>query len=634
MLQSIRNRFKGGFAVAVLIIIAVPFVLFFGAESFFFNRDPNILLVVNDESLTTYQLDERQNLHYQSLRSQYGDQIDNLPEERLRRAALDLLITETINRQSMSAAGLNVSDEQIKLYLSNAPQFQQDGSFSRTVLNQYLQSTGQSQAELKKLLQEDIRTSQVTDAFLQGISLPRNQLGALAALLNEKRSFNAAFIRLEGMQGDYSPDESAQRAWFEKNQDLYQHPEYRTMHYISLSLEMLTAQITLSDEQVRAEYERIVERARDSQGIRASGIVLTYGETRTKDEAQALGQKITEQIKAGEAFAGLVKQYSDDIVSAEKGGDLGWSNQGGLYPDSFLQALQDKQIGDLTEADTGDALVLLRLEEQGESNLPAFAELSEQIRSSLAESQARAQYDEQYQLLQQYAYEYTDINEVAGQLGLAVITSTPYALDASRNESYGKDSKVLEALFDMESGQMLEVPLDLSSDEVLLLQLHEQIPAKPMTFAEAQDQVKNSLTEQHGVNERDGVLAQAEDLLRQGRSFTQMTSELGLQWENQSQQGRTQAPEDYAEVVFNLAEPDADQPTYTSQVLDSGDAVIIELTEVIREDPAEITSLDSAAELERAREIYAQAMLEMRQRVIYEHAEIEAAPGQEPDESN
>ncbi|STX50241.1 peptidyl-prolyl cis-trans isomerase D [Legionella busanensis] len=52
----------------------------------------------------------------------------------------------------------------------------------------------------------------------------------------------------------------------------------------------------------------------------------------TAEEAKRQANNIYQQLKSGKNFAEMAKQYSLDIVSATKGGDLGWVNTGELVP--------------------------------------------------------------------------------------------------------------------------------------------------------------------------------------------------------------------------------------------------------------------------------------------------------------
>jgi peptidyl-prolyl cis-trans isomerase C len=68
----------------------------------------------------------------------------------------------------------------------------------------------------------------------------------------------------------------------------------------------------------------------------------------TEAEALAKAQDLRKRIQAGEEFAGLAKQESDDAGSGANGGDLGFFRRGQMVP-AFEQAAFALQPGELSE---------------------------------------------------------------------------------------------------------------------------------------------------------------------------------------------------------------------------------------------------------------------------------------------
>lgn len=62
-------------------------------------------------------------------------------------------------------------------------------------------------------------------------------------------------------------------------------------------------------------------------------ILLKQDASMTSEEAKTQANNLYHQLKSGKDFALLAKQYSLDVASAIKGGDLGWVNSGELVPE-------------------------------------------------------------------------------------------------------------------------------------------------------------------------------------------------------------------------------------------------------------------------------------------------------------
>ncbi|MEZ4682127.1 MAG: peptidylprolyl isomerase [Caldilineaceae bacterium] len=69
---------------------------------------------------------------------------------------------------------------------------------------------------------------------------------------------------------------------------------------------------------------------------------------RTDAEARAFAEELRQRILAGEDFATLAEQYSDDTGSGANGGDLGWFGHGAMVS-QFDEAAFNLEIGEISE---------------------------------------------------------------------------------------------------------------------------------------------------------------------------------------------------------------------------------------------------------------------------------------------
>lgn len=77
--------------------------------------------------------------------------------------------------------------------------------------------------------------------------------------------------------------------------------------------------------------------------------------TRTREEARTRAEDVLRRARAGEDFAGLARQYSDEPGAATSGGSLNTFRRGAMVP-AFEQAafaLAVGQISDIVETDFG-----------------------------------------------------------------------------------------------------------------------------------------------------------------------------------------------------------------------------------------------------------------------------------------
>jgi peptidyl-prolyl cis-trans isomerase SurA len=77
-------------------------------------------------------------------------------------------------------------------------------------------------------------------------------------------------------------------------------------------------------------------------------ILVKPTEVLNEEQARDLAVSLKERINAGEAFGDLAKEYSDDIGSAQEGGELGWTNPGQMVPE-FESAMAAAELNEITE---------------------------------------------------------------------------------------------------------------------------------------------------------------------------------------------------------------------------------------------------------------------------------------------
>jgi len=77
-------------------------------------------------------------------------------------------------------------------------------------------------------------------------------------------------------------------------------------------------------------------------------ILIKPSEIRSEEETQRLAQRLYERIQAGEDFAELAKNFSEDPGSALNGGDLNWIDPNALVPE-FRQVMANTASGELSK---------------------------------------------------------------------------------------------------------------------------------------------------------------------------------------------------------------------------------------------------------------------------------------------
>ncbi|GAD03837.1 peptidylprolyl isomerase [Agarivorans albus] len=106
----------------------------------------------------------------------------------------------------------------------------------------------------------------------------------------------------------------------------------------------------VSDDMIRAYYANNITLYETKQA-RVAHILIRTNNRMSEQERQAkltLARQIHSQLTSGENFQAIAKSISEDTVSANKGGDLGWLSEGAVSPEFSSRAFKLKQ-GEITE---------------------------------------------------------------------------------------------------------------------------------------------------------------------------------------------------------------------------------------------------------------------------------------------
>lgn len=126
----------------------------------------------------------------------------------------------------------------------------------------------------------------------------------------------------------------------------------------TLSSKLLDAQlknkIVVTDQEIAAYYRQNYDGSGAPASAAAAPSSSPVAEVRiahilisaNSPDAAARAEKVAEMAKSGQDFAQLAKEYSDDSLSADKGGDLGYFKEGDLI-ETLATAVENTSPGDI-----------------------------------------------------------------------------------------------------------------------------------------------------------------------------------------------------------------------------------------------------------------------------------------------
>jgi len=337
MLQAIRDRVTGIVAIFVLGLLAVPF-LFFGLDSYMRGVPQDAVATVGDAEISASEFQTSFAQYRQRLRQQMGDRYNEVETNQptVRREHLETMIDELLLREYAEDLGLRVSDRAIAELIRGIEAFQIEGQFNPDVYRQALRAAGESPASFERNVREDFQTRLVPQALSESSIVTETEVDRLIALQRQTRQVSLVDIAAEPFVESVDVSDEDIQQYYDENLERFTTEERVRLAYVSLEPDRLIEDVSLTEEELRQRYEAARQRYLTPEARRASHILITAESAEDGQSAQALAEQLAERIEAGESFEEIAEAYSDDPVSAESGGDLGW-----IEPEDMVDPFED-----------------------------------------------------------------------------------------------------------------------------------------------------------------------------------------------------------------------------------------------------------------------------------------------------
>ena len=591
-MQEFRRFLRGPAGKILLALIIIPFIIsgFYGY--FTGGRGGDVVAEVEGVSVYRQTLNERVHQQRQRARQMLREQFPGVDESMVDsmvqpRQVLDGMINNLLLQQAARDANMHFSDVQAMQAVMDIPDFQQDGVFSEELFIRTVRGIGQSPQRFLRGISEDILVRQFNAGFqLTDFALP-GELANLRRLSEQRRDIRYLHLRLADLEADEVIDDDDIQAYYLRNAEQFIRPEQLRIDWLALDPESFRDQVEVSADDVQREYEvrrEVFESSAGGAEQRWLSHLLLDTRERSTEEARALASELRERILAGEDFADIVAEYSDDAATRTMGGELGSVGSGDLPRpmERALFALED--AGDISEPVETDAGVhLVRLDRLQRRAFPSFEEKREEIRAELIDARADNLLAEAVIELEELAFEHSDLSTPAEVLGLEVETTDWFALNDP--VSVAQHASVRDALLSdavRERGFNSDL-LELSDGRYVVVRLRERRPPEPIAMEEVRDTIVDRIRRQRAQSRVAQLAEEARAAVADGASLEQLAErwELQVNRADSLERGASQPHQEVVTRAFALPRPQqaasAEDKTPEVFLLSGGDLVAMTL---------------------------------------------------------
>jgi peptidyl-prolyl cis-trans isomerase D len=377
-------------------------------------------------------------------------------------------------------------------------------------------------------------------------------------------------------------EEEALVAWYEEHQSEYYSEEQVVIEYVELDAATLGGEVEPDEELLKARFEEQQARFVTPESRLASHILIEVDAEAPEVEVETARQQAEElarRAREGEDFAALAREHSQDIGSAEEGGDLGWIEPGYMvraFEDALYELSPKRPVSDPVQTGFGWHVIQLRDTRPAEGM--TFTEARDIL---LAEYRAEAderRFLEQADRLIDIIYEDpTTLSAAAEELGLEVREAGPFGRLGGDQGVAANPDVVAAAFSDLVLSQgAVSDPIDLGENHILLIRLKQHLPEALKPLEEVRDQVAESVRRHRAMQAAQATAQELLGSIEGGAGIAELAESNGFELIEADAARRTSAEIDptLRNQVFLMEAPGEDGRVTQVVELDEGYAVV------------------------------------------------------------
>ena len=587
MMESLRNFLTGPRLFIVIAACSLPFV-FLGTSSLA-NTTPSSLGSINGENVTQGDFQVATNFAIQKYQNIYGDDFDfsSLSDDlQMELIKQELVIQKTFLSEARSLGFINNhTKRQAKKSIISNPSFWIDNKFDEGVFEAQANASGFTKDEyvdqISLLLASDIYRTAINPYVFSSDEEAKD----LAFILEQSVDIDYIKIDSSDLKNSITNSEEELKDYYKSNELSFYSDEVRTFEYFILDSENYKDRVIIPDGYLELAYKDYISANQNITEIRLAHIMIEKSNYDSPEIAYQQIQDIKNLLLNGKDFSSLAKEYSDDIVTKDTGGDLEYFDSD-IFPSEFSDAINGLNLNDTTNiVELDDSFHLLKITEYNEYQIETFDQMKDIFINELIATESLALMKDDYNSIDSMLFENSNLTSVAESLQITNILSATSSVNNFNNAEF--DQSIKDYIFspDSEIGTLMSFDVN---DSVFVLSMVEIIPPFLMIFDDVKNQVDNLLsdnkTESKKVLLADEIV-EAKDS-NSVISFTSAYDFISMDTFVDVKRGSSLLPQEVISEIFEINLGDS----FTS-IAKNGDTYIIDLLSINRPTEDEINDL-------------------------------------------
>ncbi len=487
MLQTIHDKLKGIFAITILVALGIVFV-FWGVDVSVGSFSKARGIEVNGEEIAVEEVLRNYQDELSRFQAAFGS--TGVPEDMrtsLQARVLEQAVRSELIRQRTRKLHYEAGPEQVLAAIRRIPAFQAGGEFSADAYHAALRSINMSPAQFEAEQRDIVMAQQLDRGIAASAFVLPSEFERVAALRNETRELAWVVVPATEFTAAVEFDEAAVAAYYEANKQRYMTDEMATVDFIELSIDRFAAKADVTEAEMREYYETNKNRYTTPGRRHARHILIAAGDDEAAAEARA--KSAYERARAGEDFAALARELSEDSGSKESGGDLGFAQRGDFVA-AFGDALWSMNVGEIRgPVKTEFGWHVIKLEAIDPEITKSYDEVRAELEAELRRAKVEKAFGDAQEQLDTIAFEAAgNFESVAAQMKLPVRRIERYTRSGSAE--FGPSPALTDAVFapDVLAGREVRT-VEFEPGKVVAIAVVAHSPSRPRTLEEIRPQI-------------------------------------------------------------------------------------------------------------------------------------------------
>ena len=599
MLQSIRDKSQGWIAWVLIILLCLVFGLWGISNYLQGGNSSSVAAKVNGTKISAHEVSNLYNRLRQEVQMQLGRNfhINEELSQTLKHKALETLIKNEVIHDYAKNKGYVVPMAELQNFILTNRAFQVKGKFSSQVFQQFIERMYGSEDAFLHELSAALLSNQIQLGIAASEFVLPNEVHGFMRLVYQVRDFKVARIPAKRFQNQVNITPAAEQAYYKDHQDKFKIPEQVKIQYIKISIkeiaQNLKKEISKETTKLKDFYQNNQSDFTTPPKWHVAHILIPAAPANDAKAVARVKEKLThieKELKAGANFAALAKQYSKDIVSARKGGELPWFGPKGMTP-AFVTAVDKMKVGAISrpvKTKYGFSIIKLLAKQKGKT--APFSEVKDKIIALMATQKADQMFLNRREIMANKVYEsQTTLKPAAKLLGVPV-QETAWFSKKTNHRGILRNPVIVKAAFsdDVLVQKYNSDVLPLSNNTAAVaIRVSEHQRARVKSFKAVQAEIKKILVQQA---EAKLAKAQGEQLIKnwqkQKQSIAHVANQYHISFDTYKEIKRTTVNAKLSpaviDFVFKMAHPKIKQthPVVSGFSDAKGDFVLVALERI------------------------------------------------------